>query len=428
MEYTIHVPNEFQHIADLEDIAHENKLTINRVQNEIKSFQVSGNISDLSTYLELLEKYVEQGIIPIESDSKIKLKSKINGIKIKKHLTNKTAVPYFTPTQIASIYGLTKTPSSRVNIAIIELGGGYETSDLNAYWSYLKLNPIPNVYPISVNGAKNSPGQDADAEVVLDIEIIGAICPNSNIYVYFAPNTNQGFYNAISAAINNVSDPVSVISISWGGPENLWSSSTLTAFNSLFQTAASKGITVCVASGDNGSSDGESTGSHVDFPSSSPWVLACGGTRLTCPSGSYANSTTKEIVWGTVTGNGATGGGYSTVFAKPSYQSTVNSKTTRGVPDVCGVADPETGWLIYLDGQYTVIGGTSAVAPMWAAYLASNNYKQFFNTALYSLYKSNKNIVHDIVTGNDGAYSAAVGWDPASGLGSPNGQLLSGFL
>jgi len=262
------------------------------------------------------------------------------------------------------------------------------------------------------------------------------MCPNSNIYVYFAPNSDQGFYDAINTAINSPTRPVSAVSISWGAPENYWSLVTLNAMNSLFETAAAKGISVCVAAGDNGSSDGEPTGNNVDFPASSPWVLACGGTRLTCPTRVYASPGTSEIVWGTIPGNGASGGGFSAVFPRPSYQTQAlanyplpsPNQLMRGIPDVCGNADPATAWLIYLDGSFVLVGGTSAVSPMWSAYLASIRYDKFINTSLYSIYATNEAIVHDITIGNDGTYFAALNWDPASGLGSLSGTALTQAL
>lgn len=345
------------------------------------------------------------------------------------HKKPKDALPGFNAKQLGAIYDIASQPASRVGIAVIELSGGWTQSDLDTYWSYLGLPVTPNVVAVSVDGVGNNPGDQsgADGEVTLDIQVIGGICPNSNIYVYFAPNTNQGFYDAIAAAVNSTTHPVSVVSISWGSAENEWPAATLQQFNTLLQTAAQKGITVCVAAGDNGSSDGEKKGQHADFPASSPWVLACGGTNLVCPDKVY-DSQTKEVVWNEGSSGGATGGGYSTVFPKPSYQSQVpalKSQNYRGLPDVSGDADPETGWIIYLQGQYTVIGGTSAVAPMWAAYLASIGCKVFVNPVLYSVAASTPSAFHDITSGNNGAYKSAIGWDLCTGYGSPNGSVLT---
>src|SRR5262249_30197182 len=169
-------------------------------------------------------------------------------------------------------------------VAIIELGGGERTADLNTYFSGLGIQPAPRVVTISVDHGRNHPTGDPsgpDGEGMLDIEVVGAIAPGTNIAVYFAPNTDAGFLDAITTAVHDTTNKPSIISISWGGPESSWTEQSMTAFDSAFQAAAAMGITVCVASGDNGSSDGVNDGgNHVDFPASSPYVLACGGTTL----------------------------------------------------------------------------------------------------------------------------------------------------
>jgi len=294
----------------------------------------------------------------------------------------------------------------------------------------LKLTTKPNVYSVSVDGVTNTPGSDADSEVVLDIEVIGGVCPNSNIYVYFAPNTDTGFYDAIHSAVYDTTHPFNVISISWGSPENYWVSSSLNAFNALFQQAAAKGINVFCAAGDNGASDGENSGLHVDFPASSPWVIACGGTRLSCPTGIYDKETT-ESSWGAYPEDGsATGGGISVVFARPSYQLEVGSFYSGGrlVPDISANADPATGIIIYLNGQLIIIGGTSAIAPLYAAYLGSLSYKKFLNETIYSLYPNNKTMVHDITVGGNNGYTSRIGYDPVTGLGTVNGSIFTPLL
>jgi kumamolisin len=197
------------------------------------------------------------------------------------------------------------------------------------------------------------------------------------------------------------------------------------------QTAAALGITITVASGDSGSSDGVGDGAnHVDFPSSSPHVLACGGTALTLSNG--ARST--ETVWNDQSqGGGATGGGVSSYFALPSWQASAkvpapaNGNGGRGVPDVAGDAAPATGYQILVDGQSAVVGGTSAVAPLWAALVALVNQQTgrnagFLNPVLYSGGEAN---FFDVTSGTNGSYKAAAGWDPCTGLGSPDGQKIA---
>ena len=164
------------------------------------------------------------------------------------------------------------------------MGGGYTQSDLNSYFSALGISPAPSVSAVSVDGGQNKPTGSTngpDAEVMLDIEVAGAVAPGAKIVVYFAPNTDSGFLDAINQAVGDKQNNPSVISISWGGPESTWTAQSLQSYNSALQAASAVGVTVCVAAGDDGSTDGVTDGlQHVDFPASSPYALACGGTHL----------------------------------------------------------------------------------------------------------------------------------------------------
>jgi kumamolisin len=345
----------------------------------------------------------------------------------------------YTPAEIAKLYNFPDNTGKGQTIALIELGGGYRDSDLQAYWKQLGL-PAVSVESIPVNGAQNAPSGDpdsADGEVVLDIEVAGAAAPGAKIAVYFAPNTDAGFLAAINAAIHDSVRRPSVISISWGSAECEWERQSMNAFNAAFHDAALLGISVCVASGDNGSSDGEQDRrNHVDFPASSPWVIACGGTRLVAKDGAIQ----AETVWNDGTNNGATGGGVSAYFPKPSYQANAkvpkptgsSNMTGRGVPDVAGVADPETGYRVFVDGQASVVGGTSAVAPLWAALIALCNEQLgknlgWFNSTLYGTVAQH-GVLRDVTSGNNGAFHASTGWDCCTGFGSPNGTALLNLL
>ena len=215
--------------------------------------------------------------------------------------------------------------------------------------------------------------------------------------------------------MHDTTNKPSVISISWGGPEASWTMQAMTALDSACQAAGALGVTITVAAGDNGSTDGASgdgvNGNNVDFPASSPHVLACGGTRL-----AGTGTITSEVVWNDQAANeGATGGGVSNVFALPSFQANAGvpapSGTTgeRGVPDVSGDADPETGYQVRVDGQNMVIGGTSAVAPLWAGLIALNNQQNgtsagFLQPQIYAARAASA--FHDIVSGNNGAFPA----------------------
>jgi len=354
------------------------------------------------------------------------------------HWSASAATPgSFTPTQLASLYNFPAGNGQGECIAIIELGGGYRPADIKAYFTSLGI-AAPTLSAASVDHGKNHPTGDPngpDGEVMLDIEVAGAVAPAAKIVVYFAPNTDAGFLDAITTAVHDTTNRPSVISISWGGPESAWTQQSMTAFDQAFQAAATMGITVCIASGDNGSSDGVNDGAdHVDFPASSPHALACGGTSLKAANGKIAS----EVVWNDGANGGAGGGGVSGVFSLPPWQNGLQVTSThggskplgnRGVPDVSGDADPQTGYDVRVDGRNTVIGGTSAVAPLWAGLIARINSAKgspvgFVNPQLYKQPAA----LNDIKQGNNGDFSASAGWDACTGLGSPNGQKVAGAL
>lgn len=338
----------------------------------------------------------------------------------------------YTPPQLGQLYNFPSgTDGTGQAIAIIELGGGYTDSDLSQYFSSLSINHPPKVVAVSVAGGQNQPGGgDADIEVALDIEVAGALAPGATIAVYFAPNTDQGFYEAISQAAHDTTYKPSVMSISWGGPEDSWNSPSRTAMETALQDAAALGVTILSAAGDNGSSDGVTDGQpHVDFPASSPYSLACGGTTLVA----NGQSITSEVVWNETANNeGATGGGVSVEYPLPAWQQNAKVPTTssggtgRGVPDVAGNADPSTGYQILVGGQAQAIGGTSAVAPLWAGLIARLNQKlgKPVGDVHAAIYQIGDSAFRDITQGNNGAYQAGPGWDACTGLGSPNGQSL----
>jgi kumamolisin len=306
-------------------------------------------------------------------------------------------------------------------IAIIELGGGFFIPDLKHHFDRLNL-PMPKVVAVSVMGGLNRPGSTgADYEVMLDIEVAGSGAPGATIVVYFAPNTDAGFTNAVAAAAHDQIYKPDTISISWGAPENEWTVASMKAFNLVCEDAQNLGKAVFTASGDSGAKDGESD-KRVDFPASSPNVTGCGGTHLL-----LADDTGKvasQVVWNDGQG-GASGGGISRVFPLPDFQKDAkvykapNGFVGRGVPDIAANADPATGYKCYVNGQDVVIGGTSAVAPLYAALFAcyAQKGKQlgFINRKLYTI---DPKSFWDVRAGNNEGYSAQKHWDAATGLGS----------
>jgi len=363
----------------------------------------------------------------------------------------------FTPLQLAALYNFPQNlDGTGQTIAILELGGGFRNTELNTYFQNIGLATAPNVTAATfANGGTNSPGTNAldpsnpDVEVMLDIEVSGGVAPGAKIVVYFAPDaSDQSFLNVMSAIVNDNVNKPTVVSISWGGPEESASQQFMNEFDQLLQSAAHLGLTVCVAAGDNGSADFAANDpnwdgkAHVDFPASSPNALACGGTQVSASGTAIAS----EVVWHDGKNDG-TGGGVSRFFALPSYQQNADvppavdpaGPVMRGVPDVAGDAAPASGYQVLCDGTsfpdasqgLPPVGGTSAVAPLWAGLVARLNQGLgkpvgFLQPLLYAA--PAETTFHDITGGTNGDYKAGKGWDACTGLGSPNGQNLLAAL
>ena len=448
-------------VAKIESFAHQHRLTVVQADRARRTVVLAGTVASFSSAFDVELIHYEHpdgnyrgrsGAVHIPAE----LENIIVGVfgldnrpQAKAHFRSrppasgvraqKAGISY-TPTQIANLYDFPpNTDGTGQCIALIELGGGYRPRDLTNYFKKLNL-PLPKTTAVSVDGGLNKPTGNPDGpdgEVMLDIEVSGGVAPGASIAVYFAPNTDAGFLDAITTAIHDKQRNPSVISISWGGPEANWTAQAMQAFDQAFQDAAAIGVTVCVAAGDDGSTDGLTDGlQHVDFPASSPHALACGGTSLQ----SSGNKIAAETVWNDEPTNGATGGGISDVFPIPSFEAGAGVPPTanpshfkgRGLPDVAGNADPETGYSVIVDGQSTVIGGTSAVAPLWAGLIARINQLMgkpvgYLTPLLYTTL-AKTDVVHDIVKGNNGDYSAGVGWDPCTGWGSPDGAQLAAVL
>lgn len=328
----------------------------------------------------------------------------------------------YNPAAVAERYGFpTGLTGAGQVVALIELGGGYDATQQAAYFKQKGIDRTGTLAAVLVDGATNTPNDPngADGEVQLDIQVAGSIAPAADIAVYFGTQAANGFLDAITTAIHDTQHDVSVMSISWGGPESSYATQDLDAMDQAFQSAGALGIAVCVASGDSGADDGTST-KTVDFPASSPNVLGCGGTKLPASG--------AEVAWNDGSSGGASGGGYSAHFERPSWQ-TGNTNSQRGVPDVAGDADPETGYNISVDGTAEVVGGTSAVAPLWAALLALTGQQAarrlgLVNPTLYA----NQDVLTDITSGSNAGYKATKGWDPVTGLGSPKGEQVATLL
>jgi len=443
-------------IDQLKAFAKEYNLTVTEVAPERRTVKLKGTAADMSKAFEVpFERFEVEGTryrartgaiqVPAELAGSIEA---VLGLDNRPHAkphfrlhgapTPKAAAPKsvsYTPRQVAQLYQfpLDATGAGQT-IGILELGGGYRAADLQTYFTSIGVTE-PSVISVSVDNGANKPtnANSDDGEVLLDIEVAGAVAPGARIVVYFAPNTDNGFQDALTTAIHDAANKPSVISISWGGPESTWTAQSMTAMDTSAQAAAMLGVTICVAAGDDGSSDGVKDGNnHVDFPASSPHVLACGGSNLQGANGTIAS----ETVWNDGAQGGATGGGFSVQFPEPAWQVAAGVKPPasggRGVPDVSGDADPESGYEVLVDGKSMVIGGTSAVAPLWSGLIALLNEKLgkplgFFQPTLYGL-SASKQALHDITQGSNGSFSAGPGWDACTGLGSPSGASLLAAL
>ncbi|MGH9377805.1 MAG: S53 family peptidase, partial [Terriglobia bacterium] len=392
-------------VQKVEAFAHAHNLTVMQVSLPRRTIVLAGTIAQLTEAFGVeMSLYEHEGNTYRGRKGPVSLPEDLSGIiqgvfgfdnrrQARPHFRCKQvrpgqtrqATPAYTPNQVAALYNFPAgTDGSGQCIGILEFGGGYKQSDLQTYFSNLGIAE-PSVTAVSVDGVQNQPapgGDSPDGEVDLDIEVAGAIAPKASIVVYFSNFTERGWVDALTTAVHDSLHNPSVLSISWGYPEGqlTWTAQAMQAVNEALQAAAAMGITVCVASGDDGSRDEVDDGlAHVDFPSSSPYVLACGGTTLL----SSNNTISSEVVWNDGANGGASGGGISEVFPLPAWQSKANvppsvnagHKVGRGVPDVSGDADPNTGYQVTSDGQGEVVGGTSAVSPLWSALIARINQK-----------------------------------------------------
>ncbi|CAM5277719.1 Peptidase S8 OS=Streptomyces griseorubiginosus OX=67304 GN=AQJ54_08805 PE=4 SV=1 [Streptomyces griseorubiginosus] len=272
-----------------------------------------------------------------------------------------------------------------------------------------------------VDGGSGALG-DGQVEVELDIEVLHAIAPKAGVTVFEGPNSDAGEVDTYQAIVDS---GIPTTSISWGAAESARTTSNINAVDAVFKAGAAQGLGFYAASGDDGSDDAGDGGTSVDYPASDPYVTGVGGTKLTVTS---ANAFSKEVAWS------GGGGGKSSVFKIPSWQTAVQRSAGGGfrqVPDVSAHANPSPGVSIYSQGSWSSVGGTSAAAPEWAAFAALYNQQAaaagkanlgFANPALYA---ANGTGFHDITSGSNGAYSAATGWDFTTGWGSYNAATLA---
>lgn len=339
-------------------------------------------------------------------------------------------------------------------IALIELGGGFHPGDIERFCHNHRL-PLPVIRVIEIPDAAgegtNAPAAPADLrayidaylnggvsglaadvvdrirwtiEVTMDLQLAAVFAPGARLAVYFAAPTARGKLEAFTHALTDADNQPTVITSSWGTPESRLSGSAGRRYarelDARLAGSIERGVTVCFSSGDLG---------DVEFPASSPRVLACGGTHL---DGVTETVWHETILVENVSFQLATGGGASSIFRRPPWQAGVDVRSAagrngRGVPDVAAKADIATGYPVIVGGRLLPMGGTSAAAPLWAALIARINEKLgvpagYLNALLYQ--EEFRAAIRDITEGSSGRFRAEPGWDPCTGLGSPNGTAL----
>ena len=456
----VHARRVTEHEGDvlfLREFAELHGLTVTSVETERRLVKLSGTVTQIQAAFQVnLGVYTDgkresrryQGTLHLP-DNLVESVESVLGLDdhpiAQPRLVPAIAAPHaqnaaYWPNQVGALYNFpTDANGSGQCIALIELAGGYYPNDITSAFSQMSL-PVPTVVAVSVDGAINNPddGSGANPEVALDIQVAGGNAPGARIAVYFAPNTTQGFADAITQAANDTANNPSVISISWGAAEVDWAaegSQAMQTMNTAFQDAATMLVSCFAASGDQLATDGVNNGkANVDFPASSPWAIGCGGTTITTDG----STITSEVVWNS--GTNGTGGGISDYFPEPAFQLPVpippsynDGQVRRGVPDVAGDADPASGYNVVVNGSTLVYGGTSAVAPLWSGLTALVNQAAAQRVGFYmpQLY-ANRQPFREILQGNNIysgiGYNAGPIWNACSGLGVPNGAAVVTML
>jgi kumamolisin len=453
--YTGQTPAEFERlhgarpadIADVGTFAHDYGLDVGRVNAAERTMILGGSAAqmhaafdvDLAQYRTPEETYRGRvGAISIPqtlADAITSVTGLDDGSVSSPHRVTAeatSATQGFTPLDVARAYDFPAGDGTGEHVGVISLGGHYDDRVQAAYQKALGVAHVPfNV--VKVDGGADRPADAGPTdENMLDAEMIGSLVPNADKTLYIGPNTDRGFLDAISTALHDAHRNTA-LSISWGGPEMRFTPQAVRAFNELFKEARAMGVSVFSAAGDNGATDGVPDGRlHVDFPSSSPGAIGTGGTKLvTKGDGAIA----KETVWNELRHKqGATGGGISAINPKPPAQAQLPI-AGRGVPDIAGNADPTTGFrmLVPVGGgkaSLELVGGTSAVAPLYAALAAriEQNLGHPIGDLQQAIYAAPARVFHDVTTGNNDGYAAQPGWDAATGRGSVDGGALLAYL
>jgi kumamolisin len=366
------------------------------------------------------------------------------------------AANWYIPSELAEHYNFPPGDGSGQAVGLLEFGGGYFQNDLQKFCTMANVPSLPNVVAVSTDGTPTNSNDPAAGEVMLDVEVVAGACPKAKVVVYFAQFTEQGWITILDAAIHDTKNDPGVLSVSWGFAEDklIWTQQAMTQINESLKEAALVGVTVCVAAGDDGSSDAIPDGhAHVNFPASSPYVLSVGGTTIPVRGSKQPDVVWKEGSGVRATGGGSTGGGTSAQFARPGWQKKIKIKSVnpgglvgRCLPDIAANADwTASPYLLVVNGTAQGNGGTSAATPLLASLLtrineehaSSGKHRVGYVTPVLYQTKGRGSIGSagcvDVIKGDNdtasvGGYDAGVGYDAVSGWGTPDGMQLAHLL
>jgi kumamolisin len=326
---------------------------------------------------------------------------------------------------VCARYGFPDGDGSGQTVAVVQFRGEFKSDDFERSMQVQKsAAALPVLKRVDDAALQHEIQTTKDLEAALDSQIVGALAPGARIVIYQAPDDERGFLDAIRTALFDEEYAPSILSISYGWPEHLWTPAALDVLDELFTAAALLGVSVFCSAGDNGAELDVAGKPHVVAPASHPFAHACGATTIVSGSG-----VERETAWE------KTGGGFSERFDVPPWQDVANAAAAqngiaagRGVPDVAAQVLP--GYSVSLDGVALAMGGTSAVAPLWAALTARINQRLGVSCGLFSplLYGAREKLFTDVTEGSNGRFQARAGWNPCTGLGVPLAGAIEAAL
>jgi len=403
-----------------------NGLTVTKTYGNHMAIQVSGSASAVEKAFNVsLNNYTDNGTsfyanstepqLPSDIASSVESIDGLNNIQLK---PSSTSISFpASPQEMQKAYDATPLYANNINGKGINIAVAsnysFKQSDITTFLNYFNITGTNPINTVNIDGTPTYNNNAGSDETTLDLESVLSSAPGAQVTLYDGVSpTSSSETDTFTRIVDD--GTANVVTYSWGENESDFSPSQINALDSLFVAGSAKGMTFLVASGDNGSSE-------IDYPATDPYITCVGGTTVAL------NNTTGLI--SSETGWSYSGGGASSYFQKPTWQSGLAGSTTtfRTIPDVASDADPNSGYKIYSNGRWGEVGGTSVSSPEWAGILALADQERIANglgtlgsanSELYAL--ANSGVYNDITSGSNGSYSCATGYDMVTGLGTPN--------